>query len=404
MANMTAAQTRFCLKNLPVTESILIVGAHGLGKSENVRQVTIEEDMSFIDMRLSQNDVGDMKGMPFHVSGRTFFAPPDWFPLKEEDADELKKFLNLTEAISNGRFGDRGILLLDEINRATREVQQAAFELVLDRRLNMRSLPDGWRVVAAMNGNNNDTDIYSVNEMDPALISRFFVIDFNPSVDEWLEYCNKNNVNESIIQFIRKIPSFLDPTSEILKDAALKGVTKLHDRRSWIKFGRTLTKFEKDYEKSILKTHPLDKKRENLDQLLLIAGGFVGNLAAIKFVNFIETDYQSLDANIILNNWNDEVKERLTKIVNEGRIPELGAYNEDLIAYMDKKLTTKKLSKKQAENLYKYIALLPKEPVADFWMSANEVCSETVEAWYSSNKKHTDIIVKAIMKKTPKKA
>jgi hypothetical protein len=401
MANMTAAQTKYCLKSFPKTISILIKGEHGRGKSETVAQVAKECKESFIDLRLSQNDVGDMKGMPFHVNGKTIFAPPDWFPIKKEDAKELQAFLGLTNDIIKGRFGDKGILFLDELNRASIEVQQAAFELVLDRRLNMRSLPDGWRVVAAINANDNNTDIYKVNEMGMALNQRFFILDFNPSVDEWLEWSSDNCVHESVTQLIRRTPDMLDPTPELLKETVLKGVIKLHDRRSWVKLSTTIKKLEKDFEDGLTKVHPLDKSRENLDMLLLIASGFVGNMASVKYVQFVETNYQALDANVILNGWNKDIKDKLTKIVTAGRIPEIGAYNADIIDFIDKKIKGN-LTKKQGENLQKYLSLLNRETVADLWMSANEVCSEKLEHWYNSSKKNQEVIVQAIMKNTVK--
>ena len=92
------------------------------------------------------------------------------------------------------------ILLLDEIDRAPREVQQAAFELALDHRLNMRPLPEDWRVVSAING---DGDIYHINEMDVAFIDRFFVIKFNPSKEEWFKFARTDSrIHSSVIEFL----------------------------------------------------------------------------------------------------------------------------------------------------------------------------------------------------------
>ena len=400
MASMTAAQTRHCLTHLPINIAVLIAGHQGLGKSETVAQVAREAGIDFIDLRLSQNDTGDVKGMPFLVNGRTYFAPPEWFPVDKDSAKELQGLLGLTDAIAAGRFGDRGILFLDELNRAPREVQQAGFELVLDRRINMRALPAGWRVVAAIN---DDADIYTVNDMDPALVSRFFHINFNPTVDEWLEWASTDNrVHDSVVQFIRKFPDMLDPTPELLKEASVKGVEKVHDRRGWTRFAQTIDKLTADHDAGDLPLPPLEKSNENLDMLRLIGAGFLGNLASIKYVSFIETDYQSLDADVILNKWTRAIEDRVKGIVDKGAIPELGSYNEDIMLYIDKKLSGN-FNKKQSDNLYKYLSLLPKEVVADFWMSASRgKTAQVVDAWYQSDKKYKEVVKLAIVNKTKK--
>ena len=137
--------------------------------------------------------------------------------------------LNLTSTI---KYAKEGVLFLDEIDRAVREVQQAGFELVLDHRLNMRYLPDGWRVVSAIN---QDGDIYHVNEMDVAFIDRFFVILFNPTIEEWFGFARKDKtrIHSSIIEFLLKHPKLMDPSKEVIENHPGQ---KLYSRRSWEKF------------------------------------------------------------------------------------------------------------------------------------------------------------------------
>jgi len=383
MAVMNIKQTKDLLNNLPLDIAILIAGNHGIGKSAIVKQVAEEQGIPCIDFRLSQNDVGDLKGMPFHVSGRTIFALPEFFPIKEADAIELKELLGLSKDISLGRYGDRGILFLDEINRANREVQQAAFELVLDRRLNLRSLPDGWRVVAAINGNSG---IYNVNDMEPALLSRFCLIDLNPTHQEWLEWAVKDNeIHDSIVQFIRKKPELLDPPEELLKEASTQGVTKVHDRRAWHMFSKAIKKFEADFKNKNRKTALLAKNEKAYSFLILLAGSFVGSMASLVFKSFIEMDYEALDANVILNHFDNDIEERLKGIVEKGQIPELAAYNELIVAYIKKNVKTR-LSNVQKNNLTNYIELIPKELISDLWQKLNEISKEISEDWYQYDK------------------
>ena len=400
---MNIKQTLYCLLNFPVTESILICGNHGIGKSQLVKQAAKILGIPCIDFRLSQNDVGDLKGMPFHVNGRTVFAPPEFFPLKEADAIELKEFLGLTTDISRGRYGDKGILFLDEINRASRETQQAAFELVLDRRLNLRALPDGWRVVSAIN---DEDDIYTVNSLDPAFLSRFFVVKFNPSIQEWLEWADGNGVHPVVTEFIRKNDTLLDPSSEMLREASTKGITKVHDRRAWVKFSDTINKLVQDYEEGKLEKNPLGKDPAQVNWLFLIATGYVSTIAAAQFKNFMETDYQSLNASIILNQWTKDIEKRLKDIVDKGRIPELAAYNGMLLDYIKKNIKDK-LTKAQAEALTRYTMLLPNELVGDLWQKGSRDCKEVFEDWYRlssvDGKKNNTLILGVLVNPDTKK-
>ncbi|TRZ48558.1 MAG: hypothetical protein D4S01_10110 [Dehalococcoidia bacterium] len=387
------------LLNLPMHISILLKGNHGIGKSQVVKQVSglmskmIGAPCPCIDFRLSQNDVGDLKGMPFHVNGRTTFAPPDFMPLRQDDAEDIKRLLNLAEDVSLGRYGEYGILFLDEINRASREVQQAAFELVLDRRMNLRHIPDGWRVVSAINA---EDDIYSVNSMDPAFLSRFFLIDFNPSYQDWLKWAADAGVNAAVVEFIRRFPDKLDPSKEAIATAAAEGVTKIHDRRGWDMFSQTINKFEEDFKAGKRDKSPLDKDSKNLGKLVMTAGGFIGDGKGIEFAKFVETDYNSLDGNIILNKWDGKVEAQLKTVVKKGRHPELAAYNESILGYMEKNITDE-LSPKQKINLTKYISLVPKELITDFWQKFNEDKKECSEDWYNSDKQVSKLVLGALV-------
>jgi hypothetical protein len=385
---MNAKETVKTLTYLPNEIAVMLKGNHGIGKSQIVKQVAENLGIPCIDFRLSQNDVGDIKGIPFQRNGRTVFSPPEFMPITEKDANELKELLGLAEDVSMGRFGDAGILFLDEINRASREVQQAAFELVLDRRLNLRSLPEGWKVVTAINDND---DLYTVGTLDPAFVSRFMVIDFNPSYEEWMEWARdsaQGNIHDAVTTFLTKHPELLDPNSDTIDENNKEGVRKLFDRRSWHRFSDTIKSFEE-------KEMPLlDKSASGMAYLTQVAAGFLGTTCAIKFKSFVENDYESLSAEIILNKWSKDVEAKLKSIVDAGRIPELAAYNDLIIEHLKK---AKKFGKNGKKNLTKYTELMPKEIVSGFWQSFNQELRALSEEWYNSDPANAQIILKAIV-------
>jgi len=364
----------------PIEHSILIVGKHATGKSQVVFQCGELLKVPVVDFRLSQNDVGDMKGMPFHVNGRTFFAPPTWFPLTEEDAKDIKRLLNLTEEISLGTYGPNGILFLDEINRGTKETRQCCFQLIHDRKLNGRSLPPGWRVIAAVNPMD---DWYDVDEMDAAFISRFIVVDFEPSIQDWLRWADKAQVHDAVVSFIEKHNEFLDPTKEELAEASTRGIKIVHNRRSWDKFAQMLKKTDSE-GKSLLR-----KEAETNRKLLLIATQYVGLTAGTQFASYVMNDYQSLTAGMILNGWDSKVEGQLKKVLEEGQVTEIALYNKMMIK-LTKTLST--LTKKQSANLYKYISTIEPDQRSDFWVKWCAECPAMSAAWINLENSYAELI------------
>jgi len=400
---MNVVETKYTIKYSPIELSILLKANHAMGKSAVVKQCSEEMAISFIDLRLAQNDVGDMKGLPFQGAGRTFFAPPDWFPIKNEDAialtQSLKSANDLDDAISDitaGKLGDKGILFLDEINRATQEVQQAAFELVLDRRLNMRNLPDGWRVIAAIN---DKADIYDVNEMGPALLSRFQVIDFKPTIEEWYSWAKTTKYEEhvglhSAVQaFTKKYSNFLDPTDEIIEKASAE-CERVYDRRSWEMLSRSLFSFSKAYAKGLMPFDIMAKTHEANSFLLLNCIGFLGNICAVKFQKFVELEYKVLDAEKILNGFDKTISDHMTKLVKDGKVPEIASYNNQIVEFIVVNVKDE-LSTKQSKNLFAYIKLVPAEIVSNLWKSLldeKDGCPKIATIWYESDPKITEFI------------
>ena len=398
---MNVEETKLTLKYSPFELAILLKANHGVGKSAVVRQAAGELGISFIDIRLAQNDVGDMKGLPFQAAGRTFFAPPDWFPIKGEDAAMLSKSLNADDLeksvseITTGKFGDKGILFLDEINRATQEVQQAAFELVLDRRLNMRDLPSGWRVVAAINSN---ADLYDVNEMGVALISRFKVIDFNPTVEEWWkwaatkEYDGNIGLHPAVQAFTKKYSNFLDPTDEIIQEAQAE-CNRVYDRRSWEMLSNDIYSFQKNVSPNKMPFDIMAKTPESNSFLLLTATGLLGSICAVKFKNFVELEYKVLDAEKIIESMDKTVEKHIVKLVNDGKIPEVASYNNQIVDYIKKNIdATTGLNAKQSKNLFEYVKLIPNEIVSNLWKSLLQDCKDVATKWYEGDDKITSYI------------
>lgn len=172
------------LRSLPPFISVLIRGPHGIGKSQLAFQLGDHLGYPTIDRRLAQMTEGDVIGLPKIDDDITRFLPVVWF---KQGCDRPT------------------VLFLDEINRATPEVMNAAFQIVLDRELNGLKLHPDTRVICCV----NDSAEYSVNEMDPALLSRFYVTDLEPTIDDWVTWATEianPRIDPVLVDFIRKEP------------------------------------------------------------------------------------------------------------------------------------------------------------------------------------------------------
>ena len=207
--NITTTELLSLLDITPADQNLMLVGNHGIGKSEILTEYFSGKGMKVVPLFLGQmSDPGDLIGIPNRndTTGKTEFMPPYWFPLD----------------------GKPIVLFLDELNRARPEVLQTIMDLALNRTLAGRKLPDGSRIISAVNAG----DQYQLTDLDPALVSRFNVVTFRPTVQEWLLWAEKVGVDARVRDFIRENPMWLDKNPDA-KEGADTGLDKTPDRRGW---------------------------------------------------------------------------------------------------------------------------------------------------------------------------
>ena len=159
---------------------VFLWGPPGIGKSSIVAQIAKEQNIGFIDLRLSLLDPTDLRGIPyFHtVKEIALWAPPVFLP--------------------DGKV-EKGILFLDELNTAAPMVQASAYQLILDRKIGEYSLPDGWAIVAA---GNRESDRGVVFRMAAPLSNRFVHLEMEVSAPDWKSWARKSNIHPAIVAFI----------------------------------------------------------------------------------------------------------------------------------------------------------------------------------------------------------
>jgi hypothetical protein len=269
--------------------SIMFRANHAVGKSDVIRELAINRKLFLIDLRLGQRDLGDILGMPAVVDGDSDAKMTDYqkllakrflhilpelmrpafvSDLKElgvmgDANDTLKDAVTGVSMRSKSDLGqpyDGICMFFDEMNRGTKDVMQACFQIVLDREMNGRKLNPATWVFTAINA---DLDTYTVTEIDPALLSRFVVIDFEPTVEEWIAWGKKTGkLNETVIFTVQQNKELADPPTG--KDSTQ--LTGAHpNRRSWTMFSKWLKENESK--------HPLNFQK-------IVCTCFVGEGAA----------------------------------------------------------------------------------------------------------------------------
>ncbi|MGB5260730.1 MAG: MoxR family ATPase [Gammaproteobacteria bacterium] len=166
---------------------VMLWGPPGVGKSQMVAQVAERHGMPVIDIRLSQMEPSDLRGIPFRVENQVEWAVPSMLP----DAE---------------RHGPQGILFLDEITSVPPSVSAAAYQLILDRRLGAYTVPDGWAIFAAGNRQGDRGVTYT---MPAPLANRFSHFDVDVNLDDWVAWAYANDIDERLIGFLRFRPELL---------------------------------------------------------------------------------------------------------------------------------------------------------------------------------------------------
>jgi hypothetical protein len=324
------SQTKDILKNMPYDKSIMLHAKHGVGKSSVVRQVANEleaetgETYGFWDVRLSQCEVGDIKGMPHKDEAKNIirFLKQEWWPRAQNS---------------------KGILFFDELNRASKDVLQAVFEICLDRRLDGEKLPDGWRVVSAVNSD----DDYDVVELDPALNDRWFHIDFDPSPIEWMDWAREEKVHAAVIEFVNRHQNLLDPPV-----GNLEAGRTYPSRRSWVAFSDTLI-------------HMSLESRADDGMLTQVTKGWLGREIAVMFQKFLTNEFANLRPEEIIDGF-DKIKSKVESACND--IEVIAALSRSVIAEVNSRSLTK-MKDKQRNNLRSFFLILPNDVASQTWVA-----------------------------------
>ena len=270
----------------------LLIGGTGVGKSQIVKAVADDLKIQYIVRDLSLMEPSDLVGMPQIKDGRTHFVPPAFLPAND---------------------GSKGILMLEELNRAPQYMLAPTLELLTSRKLNDYVLPAGWVPMAAINPHTDDQYV-GTRQLDAALLARFTRVHVFADYIEWLVWARQRKLNDAILSFVQMTPDVFSASDS--------------NPRAWEALSRIVSE--------------LDANTADKATIRTCITGTVGELMGEAFLSFLNRKNQFIpDAKDVLDNyakWRDAVqamKKRNDVAAMHGLVEAVIAMYQDVSAIPD---------------------------------------------------------------------
>ena len=241
---------------------VFIHGSPGIGKSYIVADVAKKNALELVDVRLSQMDPVDLRGVPSIKDSQTVWMPPVFFP-KDKNSE--------------------GILFLDELNSAPPSVQAAIYQLVLNRKMGEYELPRGWRIVCA---GNRVSDRGVVFRLPSPLVNRMVHLHVEAHYEDFKLFAIKEKLHRFVIGFLGFRPDLLS-TEPVMEDDSNPAFAT---PRSYHMLSNIL------------------KANDNINKIASIIYGTIGYSAGLEFTSYVKVYEELPDVAAIYNGIYPEIK------------------------------------------------------------------------------------------------
>lgn len=299
---MRLRDAKECIKELYKNTEIVtaLVSERGVGKTSAYEQSAKELGIDYIALYAAALEGPDFMGLPAKdlEKGITRYLAPQFLPTKE--------------AIAGGLHSEKGILVLEEINRVPSDTISVLYPLLLERTINGHELGEGWRIGVTMNP---DTLNYMVNSLDDAMMDRFVMIEIEPNLEDYIAYSKEIGAHDAVLRFLEDNPDML-LYRQAPKSAGI--MTKAPTPRGWTKVQEVLNQCRL----------PQDLETE-------LITGIVGAIAAASFAGYIAGGNLSVpSAKEILTDY-AEHQEKVRTLIADHEIPALTGLIERVIASLE---------------------------------------------------------------------
>ena len=241
---------------------VFIHGSPGIGKSYIVADIAEKNNLELVDVRLSQMDPVDLRGVPSIKGDQTVWMPPVFFP-KDPDS--------------------KGILFLDELNSAPPSVQAAIYQLVLNRKMGEYELPKEWRILCA---GNRVSDRGVVFRLPTPLANRMVHLHVQARFEDFKLFAIKAKLHAFVIGFLSFRPDLLSTDPVVEDDANPAFATP----RSYHMLSNIL------------------KKSSDIFKITPIIYGTIGYSAGIEFTSYVKVYEELPDIAAIYSGHYPEIK------------------------------------------------------------------------------------------------
>lgn len=245
---------------IAIDRPLFLWGPPGVGKSDTVRQAAASAGLGMVDFRAALRDAVDIMGLP---GARVVDGPAGPVGIT---------FYNLPAGLP--RDGS-GILFLDEMNSAPAQTQAALYQLVLDRRVGDYVMPEGWRIIAAGN-RQNDRGV--VHRMPDPLVDRFVHVDYEVHMEDWCKWALAHDIRPEVVAFVRFRPGLLH------NHDTTRACHAFSTPRGWADVSRMMSlSLSQELESGLIK-------------------GRVGDGASVEFMSFLKLYRQMISPDEIIKN------------------------------------------------------------------------------------------------------
>lgn len=316
---MRISEAKECIKQLYLnTNSVTaLISERGIGKTSAYQQCAKELSIGYIGLYAAALEGPDFMGLPDKdvKKGITRYLAPQFLPTKQ--------------AVDEGIYPDKGLLVLEEINRVPSDTISVLYPLLLEKKINGHQLAPGWQIGVTMNP---DTMNYLVNALDDAMLDRFIAIEIKADLADYIEFSKLNDPNKEVLDFLE---AFSDLLLVVKKSSDSTALYKAPTPRGWTKVQELLNHCQLD-------SHLMSE---------LIAG-IVGPQAAATFYGYLnQKDLNLPSPKQLLSNYN-KVREEVNKLLATNRLDLLNELIKNVV------LT---FSNKDYEQMNAFVEDLPEE-------------------------------------------